>query len=285
MAHEEEGVCVIAEDFASVSSTLDTTTTEGSPAGTTEALDPTLNNEGVEEAKEEVSLAIADISRRHQEKDLSVLDFEERVDHLRTVVIRNPMHRELFYKTLAYCQERHILPEVEDFIQSCPEFLSTAQSPYYLLMFLIKGGGTEVLELGEDGELILPEEKEGLTEDEIDDLVVELAFETNEFGRALVEKMSPKNRLLELLDITPAYFDTFIEVLDFLTEKRSMADVDSLLRGRDVLMAGRTQDERPIQPSVFIDKLEKAGGIYWEKGWIITDAGRELLNTLEERRS
>ena len=152
-------------------------------------------------------------------------------------------------------------------------------------MFLIKGGGTELLELDENGEIILPEQKEGLTEDEIDDLVVELAFETNEYGKELVERMSPKNRLLELLDITPQYFDTFIEVLGFLTEKQSMADVDTLLRGRDVLMAGREPGERPVQPSVFVDKLEKAGGIYWEKGWLITEAGRELLETLEERRS
>ena len=229
--------------------------------------------------------AYLDVSKRHAAKDLESLSFEERVEHLKATIVRHPLHREIHYKTLRFCLERHTLPEVEEFIASCPEFPSAVQSPYYLLQFLIKGGGTIVYELDENGEIVLPEQKEGLTEDEIDDLVAQIAFETNEFGRELAERMSPKNRLLELLSITSDYYDTFIEVLDFLNEKRSFGDVDDLLRGRDVLMAGRDPHDRPIQPSVFVDKLEKAGGIVWKDGWIITEEAKELLVTLKERRS
>jgi len=203
---------------------------------------------------------------------------------LDAVVRRNPLNREIHFKTLAFCCQRRLLPEVEDFIAACPEFSSTDQSPYFLLQFLLKGNGLDSFEVDAAGQVIRPEQKEGLSEDEIDDLVAQYAYETNAVGRQYIKLNSPQNRLLELLNVTPEYYDTYIEVLGFLTEKRSLASVDTLLRGRQVLMVNRDPDDRPIQPSVFIDKLERAGGIFWEKGWQITPEGRELLQILEERR-
>jgi len=254
-----------------------------------------ISKEGVEEDlgnfqknldyKEAANAAIIDITKRQEEEDLAALDFEGRIEYLKKVVVKSPLHREINYKTLKYCIDRRILPEVEEFIMACPEFESAVQSAYYLLLFLLKGGGLETIELDIDGNDILPEQKEGLTEDEIDDLVEQLAYETNEYGRELVERMSPKRRLLELLDITPAYYDTFIEVLEFLTDKHTMAQVDTLLRGRDVLRAGLEPGDVTLQPSVFVDKLEKAGGIYWEKGWLITEEAKEVLDVLKERRA
>jgi len=237
-----------------------------------------------EEADEASVPPGVEVTTRPEPPDLDTMDFEDRIALLKRTVTRNPLHREIHYKTLKFCCDRHILPEVEDFIASCPEFSASTQSPFFLLKFLLKGGGIEVYEVDINGEVVTDAQKEGLSEDEIDDLVEQFAYETNEVGRELVKRMSPYNRLLELLEITPEYYDTFIEVLEYLTEKRSMADVDTLLRGRDVLMAGRDPGDRPIQPSVFIDKLEKTGGIYWEKGWLVSEEGRELLTTLEERR-
>ena len=225
-----------------------------------------------------------EVTTRPAQVNLEGKSFEELVEHLRMVVTRNPLYREIHYKTLKFCCERRILPEVEEYIASCPEFPATTQSPYFLLQFLLQGGGIDVFELDVHGEVVVDEQKNDLTEDEIDDLVEQIAYETNEVGRELVERMSPHNRLLELLEISPEYYDTFIEVLHYLSERRTMASVDTLLRGRDVLMAGRDPSDRPIQPSVFVDKLERAGGIYWEKGWLITEEGRELLEKLEERR-
>jgi len=244
-----------------------------------EAIDSAIS--GADEKK----AAVIDVTKRPAGEDLEAMDFEERVEYLKKVVVKNPPQREIKYRTLRFCCERRILPEVEEFIAACPEYDPRVISPYFLLQFLLKGGGLFVYELDADGEIIVPEQKEGLTEDEIDDLVAELAFECNEYGRELVERMSPKNRILELLSITPEYYDTFIEVLDFLTEKRTFAKVDTLLRGRDVLMVGRDPGDRPIQPSVFVDRLEEAGGIFWEKGWLITEDAKELLETLKERRA
>ncbi|MDR2492293.1 MAG: hypothetical protein LBD25_02365 [Coriobacteriales bacterium] len=209
---------------------------------------------------------------------------EERTSRLNKVVNRNPTHREIHYKTLRYCLTQRLEHEVEEHIASFPEFGYASQSPYHLLSFLVESGGIDVIELDHDGLPIAPERVSGLSEDEHDDLVAQYSYKTNDAGERLVEQMSPKNRLEELLGIVPDYYETYIEVLGFLQERHDLGSIDTLLRGRDVLMAGRDPDDRPIQPSVFIDKLEKAGGIYWENGWLITSEGKELLDTLREKK-
>jgi len=236
------------------------------------------------EAEEEESGDVREKSRRPGPYDLEGMSFDERVEHLRKRVVSNPLQREINYKTLRFCCDRHTLPEVEDFIGAQPEFEGASQSQFFLLRFLLLGGGIDVFEVDENGEEVTAERKEGLTEDEIDDLVVTNAYETNEYGREVVELMSPQRRILDLLSITPEFYDTFVEVMQFVCEKREFSEVNRLLRGRDVLTIGRAPGEPLIQPSVFIDKLEQAGGIYWEKGWIITEEGREVMETLLKRK-
>ncbi|MDR2721404.1 MAG: hypothetical protein LBB35_00865, partial [Coriobacteriaceae bacterium] len=82
---------------------------------------------------------------------LETMSFEERIAHLRTVVSSNPLQRELLYKTLKYCSTRRILPDVEESIASYPEFSGATQSPYYLLLFLVNGGGIDAFDLDEEG--------------------------------------------------------------------------------------------------------------------------------------
>jgi hypothetical protein len=173
---------------------------------------------------------------------------------------------------------------LEDFIVEQPENKSVTQPPYFLIQWLVDAGSLDTYELDAEGNDVTNERKEGLDEDEIDDLVADTAYRTNEAGLAVIEKFSPKNRTMELLAIVPERFDTYIEMLDFLTERRSFAEVSKLLLGRDVLMSGRNADDRPLQPSVFIDKLADAGSIAWSDGWIITEEGKELLEVIREQR-
>jgi hypothetical protein len=39
-------------------------------------------------------------------------------------------------------------------------------------------------------------------------------------------------------------------------------------------MLGRSEGDRPLQPSVFLDKLAATGAIVWSEGWIITEEGK-----------
>jgi hypothetical protein len=49
-------------------------------------------------------------------------------------------------------------------------------------------------------------------------------------------------------------------------------------------MSGRAADDRPMQPSVFIDKLAAAGSIVFDDGWQLTSDGKKFLEKVQERR-
>jgi hypothetical protein len=211
------------------------------------------------------------------------LTLEQRVDKVITAVIQQPLNREVLYKILKACKTPQRLRALEERIATYPEFHQTTQPQYYLIMWLVSEGGLDQIELDAQGQEVTIEQKQGLSEDEIDDLVEDVAFQATDAGLLVIKELDPTHRLIELLDIVPEWYDTYVEILDFLTQKRSFAEVDTLLRGRDTLLVGRKSDDRPLQPSVFIDKLEAAGGIHWNEGWQLTKEGRELLATIKNR--
>ncbi|MDR2109265.1 MAG: hypothetical protein LBP28_07400 [Coriobacteriales bacterium] len=195
------------------------------------------------------------------------------VSRLREVVYRQSPHREILYQVLRDAQTRRSLSELEDLIAAYPQFREATQSQYYLIQFLVRGGGLTQYEVAHDGSIVSEEQKRGLDEDGIDDLVAGWAYETTDTGRALVREMAPAQRIATLIDEYPEFADFFVEVLEFLTIKRNFGEVDSLLRNRPALL----RDEEAIQPSVFVDKLEKAGAIFWQDGWQTSEGGREYL--------
>ena len=207
--------------------------------------------------------------------------FEERLYDLERAVVRQPLHREILYRTLAFCETGRLLREVEEEIESYPEFQHAVQDQYHLALVLERAGGLERIELDEDGEVVTADRKAGLSEDEVDDLVYDVRFETTELGREFVSRHTPKARLEELLDLVPARRSTYVEVLEFCEEPRSYDEVKKLLEGRDVLHAGEDGTRQPIQPSVFLDKLERAGAVVWDGAWRLTEGGKDFLGELK----
>lgn len=209
---------------------------------------------------------------------------EEQIERVRETIAHNPRFREIHYHTLKYCLEERVLHDVEDMIAGLPEFASCDQNPYRLITYLENAGGLERIELDEDGNHVTPEMKEGLDEDEIDDLVVEYAFVDTEAGRAVYEEMRPRKRLGKLINAFPKRIHGYMDVLDFCTEPRSWKEIDTLLQGNPVLKSGsmNSMTNNPLQPSVFIDQLERSGGIVWKNGsWNITEEGRRFLETMK----
>jgi hypothetical protein len=212
------------------------------------------------------------------------LSFAQRVDKACALLLQNPINRPICYRILRICEpERVLLNDLEERIQQQPEFAGVVQPPFFLIQWLVDVEALNVFDLDEDGNDVSPEQLEGLTADEIDDLIVNSAFQTSEIGREVLVEFSPQSRLINVLNIIPERYDTYVEVLEFLTEKRSLAAIDQLLRGRDVLMSGRKPGEGPMHPSVFVDKLADAGGIIFNGGWQITPEGKELLETIKAK--
>lgn len=209
--------------------------------------------------------------------------FGRMVAKVTQAVTRNPLQRELFYKVLAFCQESRPLAQVEQMVQDLPGFAAASSNAYHFIAVLEHAGGLERFELDEDGEMVDEERKRGLSEDEVDDLVAEYAFMTTPAGQAVVEQHAPRARIIELLGLVPERRDTYVELLEFLSEEpRTYTEVSQLLVGRDVLwrLDSKGNPER-MQPSVFLDKLHDAAAIEWNGGWQLSEEGRTYLDELK----
>lgn len=204
------------------------------------------------------------------------LSFEERCERLTRHVLSQTEHREIRIAVLGFCRERRSLAEVELFVQDLPEFGYETQSPYLLIRALERAGGVVCVELDDQGEPVTPERKEGLDEDEIDDLVFELDFETTDAGVAVYERLTPGVRLADLLESQSARKDTYCELLEYCLTPRSREEVERLLEGRDILWLDAPGDQ-PLKPSVFIDRLERSGVLVWRGKWVTGAEGRSYL--------
>lgn len=210
------------------------------------------------------------------------LTFEEKLAALNRTVMRHPLNREILYKTLAFCETERPLREAEDFIAALPQFNLATQNQYYLLTSLVRAHGLELVERDEAGEPVTAAQKEGLTEDEVDDLVAAISFKTTEVGAYFVEYNRPQSRLVDLLGLDPGRAHTYRELLEYVAgQARPYRDIEAFLDGRPALQT--VIDGRPetMQPSVFVDKLERAGALVWKNGWTLTEEGREFLEELK----
>ncbi|WP_350454939.1 hypothetical protein [Slackia heliotrinireducens] len=220
----------------------------------------------------------AKLEERETLEETAELSFEEKLVVLNRAVTRQPLNRELMLRILSFCTEEKKLNDVENHVMSFPEYSRATENPVYMTKVLVRCDGLEEIERTAEGKRVLPEDKEGLTEDEIDDLVATTNFITTEVGAQVVADHSPAARLAALLETSPERAETFQEMLEFVAEKpRTYGEVTDLLKGRPVLQTiinGRTET---VQPSVFIDKLERAGVLVWDNGWKLTKEGEAFL--------
>lgn len=241
--------------------------------------DPDLNDagEGDDARACDASLAAGDLPAADE------LTFEEKLAALNRTVMRHPLNREILYWALAFCETERPLREAEDFIAALPQFATCTQNQYYLLMSLVRAHGLALIERDEAGREVSLDQKEGLTEDEIDDLVAAISFKTTEVGAYFVEYNRPQARLVDLMHLAPERADTYIELLEFVDgAPRPYGQIEALLSGRPVLETVIDGNRETMQPSVFVDKLERAGALVWKDGWTLTEEGREFLRDLKE---
>lgn len=203
---------------------------------------------------------------------------EESLKKLLDFMYAQPLHREILYRVLAFCQTRHMLTEVENFIMQLPEFAAATQSPFFIIEDLRIKGALACLELDENGQVVCEEDKIGLDENEIDDLVVDFAYENTELGNAALNQCSPQSRFLKLVGESAAYEQAYLEVMSFLTEKQGPGAIDAFLQQWKATSGSGSN----VATSIVIENLEKSGVIRWQKGWEITEEGRDLLLGLEK---
>lgn len=209
---------------------------------------------------------------------------QERLAMIEDTVCRHPLNREVLYRMLAYCADERPLADLEEEVASWPAFKTATQNQYRLAEHLVRAGGLEKIERDAQGAVVDPRDKEGLDEDAADDLVAATSYRATEAGLRFVEQHRPEARLVELLHLAPERADTYIELLEFArAQPRPYADIVDLLQGRPVLETVIDGARHVMQPSVFVDKLERAGALAWKEGWLLTEEGEAFLHDLKAR--
>jgi hypothetical protein len=204
------------------------------------------------------------------------------VDRVVGAVCKQPLHREVLYKTLGFCAVRRGLAEVEAEIATYPEFAHCAQDQYHLICFLVDAGGLERCELDEDGGVVTDARKSGLTEDEVDDLVASFAFVVTEAGAAARARLDRRRRIAELLAREPRAEAVFMELLLLCREPRAYEEIEMALTGSAAWAALEAADDGAgvVHASWLVGESEKAGALVWTGAWVLSDEGRELVESV-----
>ena len=156
-----------------------------------------------------------------------------------------------------------MLTDVESFILARPECKNALEAPYFMIIDLVKQGALEMLELAEDGHAIGPEEKDGLDENELDDLIVDFAFEDTELGRAAADETVPQVRFAKMVGASDALDRGCRAIMRVMkTHKLNALKISELVAKGEIpeLDCGET----PV--GVMLEMMEKSGVIIWDKG-------------------
>lgn len=214
-------------------------------------------------------------------------DFESRVAQVLDIVYRHPRHRELYYKTLAFAREERDLDAAEQFIEAQPEYASALQTSSVLVDVLIKEGGLAYYEYDAQGERLTDErirdlEACGASEDDLFDLVARRTVVTTPAGSAAADLVDPVKRVRAYATNVPARTHVYRTLLDFCTTPRSLEEINALLADDPALKPSARTAHQRLHASYFIDRMNEAGGLVWRNGWVMTEAGRTLLASVDE---
>ncbi|WP_296011070.1 hypothetical protein [uncultured Adlercreutzia sp.] len=216
-------------------------------------------------------------------EEISSSNLIEEVDSIGTAVVRHPLNREVLYQLLVYCQEERTLEEAEQYAMTLPQFSSATQNPYRMLCTLVESKGLRRIERDHLGNEVTADMKEGLAEDDAEDIVASEHYQTTEAGIEFIEQYSPKSRLVKMLSLAPERSKDYCDLLEFVEEQpRTYSEIVSLLEGRDALQIIIAGHRETMQPSVFVDKLERAGALVWQDGWRLSEIGAEFLKEMKE---
>lgn len=107
-----------------------------------------------------------------------------------------------------------------------------------------------------------------------------LQFKQRKLAKTSLRSFHLNRACVHCLTKVPQRLGAYLDVIDFCTIPRSYKEVDTLLRAGDALRASVASNSQPLQPSFFLDMLERNGGLVWKDGWIATGKGKELAKTL-----
>lgn len=216
-------------------------------------------------------------------EQLAKMGFEQRVEATVACLERRASFQRILFGLLEYCGEERTYDEAEALVATFPECKLNRQTERRYITFLLRTGAIEELELDEQGNRITEARKreaieQGLDPEDLDTLVCSWLLRTTGVGEEALARCSPARRMAALFEEHPERVDTYLRVLEYCLRARSMDDIKRHLREGPGLDRDAATGIPRIQASSYVDKLEGAGGMVWDGGWKVTEAGRKQLD-------
>ena len=177
-------------------------------------------------------------------------DLERATKKILQRISAEPADKIILHKVLAFCETARSYSQIWHEIRSFPEMKVALQPPQVLVKWLVQFGGIEQI----------------VAEDQ------EPTWRTTPAGRNVVRIEKPGNWLEQLLAREPIYNEIYVQVLQSCVAPKTKGEIESLLRGNRVV------DNFKVYASFFIEGLERAGGLEWDKKWRTTQAGRTFIH-------
>lgn len=169
-----------------------------------------------------------------------------------------PRYEKALYRILGDCLDPIAFGNLEPKIRAYPEMQAQLHEPATLVSWLVDAGALEMLPE--------PEGNETSARDAGDIMLV-----VTEPGERVWSEHETADNVAHLLDSAGSLTTTYQRVLELCRTPQSKRDLEQALVAEGLL------DLRRRQVSCFLDKLEKAGGLVWNKGWTTTQRGLSHL--------
>lgn len=224
---------------------------------------------------EHVPVAVQDPAEEGPEE----LTLEDRINKVVMCIGAQNSLREVLYKTLAFCDEPRDFTEVEDFISAQDEFVYShiMQTPFTLIEMLLHADGLSQTAMDAQGNPVMDEQLDGMSEDEADDLVATYQIRATDAGCEAVRLLAPERRIEAQLELRLHRRDTYFAVLEFCQQPRKFPEIEEFFKNTPDLVQDVVAHHHKLSPDFYVDKLDKAGALVWRGAWVVTDAGRQML--------
>lgn len=224
------------------------------------------------EAEEAAETERLQAAEREREADA----FGRAVERGCALLRQNPSKRPLLYETLQLIAEGPVaLEAIEATLLADPRCGKGGLAPYFYAQWLADAGIAERFDTDADGNPVSRADYPDLDDDAFDDMLAGFAYAANDAGRAVLARFSPDERLADLLAAEPERAQVYQDVLTFLQSRHHLGQIESYVRGLPSYQALVDGRERPVTPSVLIDKLSDAGVIEFEGGWRVREGKGE----------
>lgn len=206
--------------------------------------------------------------------------FDEQVQAGVAFLRANPSSREVLRWALVRCSGGLAdLFELEDEIRALPIYGTGCPEPFYVLEWLVQAGCMEVFDTDAEGNVVDADalREQGMSEDEIDDLLVGFAYRTNEVGQAVAQAASPANRMKRLIAGHEGSEGAINLALTFFLDGRTLGEFSSYLKD-EIGDEEKTRWGALSSPMVLVNKLAETGALaYGNHAWRTTEEGRQLI--------